>query len=278
MWYLEPNPNRSTTMNFYTYKDNAQSNQTSRAIGKPYNHVRSIDNTDQRENDQTSSIRPNVSAGRPALRPVAATRTVNSNTVNPVSNGRPSIPPNRPNFRPAQFQNSTKDTTTTKSTNKQPNKLQSSITMMGMFTNPGGGPRGLLKFPPPPTEPPPMQDNTITSSQFKLIPLNRKEHNNNNNDQNFLNSRIKQMEGVAAKEKSVPRTLVNPNQTPPQKPPPPNLPKVKAIYDYSPQDLDELALKEGDIIEVLKEHEGGWWHGRLKGKTGLFPSNYVVKI
>ncbi|XP_046826927.1 unconventional myosin-Ie-like isoform X3 [Vespa crabro] len=254
----KPNPNRSTTMNFYTYKDNAQSNQTSRAIGKPFNptnHVRSIDNTDQRENDQTSSIRPNVSAGRPALRPVAATRTVNSNTVNPVSNGRPSIPPNRPNFRPVQFQNSTKDTTTTKSTNKQPNKLQSSITMMGMFTNPGGGPRGLLKFPPPPTEPPPMQDNTITSSQFKLIPLNRKEHNNNNNDQNFLNSRIKRMEGVAAKEKSVPRTLVNPNQTPPQKPPPPNLPKVKAIYDYSPQDLDELALKEGDIIEVLKERK-----------------------
>jgi len=24
--------------------------------------------------------------------------------------------------------------------------------------------------------------------------------------------------------------------------------------------------------------EGGWWHGRLKGKTGLFPSNYVEKI
>lgn len=147
MLYLEPNPNRSTNMNFYTYKDNAQSNQTTRTIGRPYNpasHVRSIDNTDQRENDQTSSIRPNVSAGRPAPRPVAATRTVNSNTANPVSNGRPSIPPNRPNFRPAQFQNSTKDTTTTttKSTNKQPNKLQSSITMMGMFTNPGGGPRG----------------------------------------------------------------------------------------------------------------------------------------
>ncbi|XP_043675686.1 unconventional myosin-Ie-like [Vespula pensylvanica] len=279
----KPNPNRSTTMNFYTYKDNAQSNQTSRAIGKPYNpvsHVRSIDNTDQRENDQTSSIRPNVSAGRPAPRPVAATRTVNSNTANPVSNGRPSIPPNRPNFRPAQFQNSTKDTTTTiKSTNKQPNKLQSSITMMGMFTNPGGGPRGLLKFPPPPTEPPPMQDNTITSSQFKLPSLNPKEYNNNNNnDQNFLNSRIKRMEGATAKERNVPRTLVNSNQTPPQKPPPPNLPKVKAIYDYSPQDLDELALKEGDIIEVLKEHEGGWWHGRLKGKTGLFPSNYVAKI
>ena len=44
-------------------------------------------------------------------------------------------------------------------------------------------------------------------------------------------------------------------KVPPQKPPPPSLPKVKALYDYEPQDLDELRLKEGDIVEVLKERE-----------------------
>lgn len=42
---------------------------------------------------------------------------------------------------------------------------------------------------------------------------------------------------------------------PPQKPAPPRLPKVKALYDYEPQDLDELGLKEGDIVEVLKERK-----------------------
>lgn len=42
---------------------------------------------------------------------------------------------------------------------------------------------------------------------------------------------------------------------PPQKPAPPSLPKVKSLYDYEPQDLDELGLKEGDIVEVLKERE-----------------------
>lgn len=42
---------------------------------------------------------------------------------------------------------------------------------------------------------------------------------------------------------------------PPQKPAPPSLPKVKALYDYEPQDLDELGLREGDIIEVLKERK-----------------------
>ncbi|CAG5101043.1 Similar to Myo1e: Unconventional myosin-Ie (Rattus norvegicus), partial [Cotesia congregata] len=68
------------------------------------------------------------------------------------------------------------------------------------------------------------------------------------------------------------------NKLPPRPPPVSHLPKVKALYDYQPQDLDELGLKEGDIVEVLMEHEGGWWHGKLKGKTGLFPSNYVEKI
>lgn len=45
------------------------------------------------------------------------------------------------------------------------------------------------------------------------------------------------------------------NKKPPLKPAPPKLPKVKALYDYEPQDLDELGLKEGDIVEVLKERE-----------------------
>lgn len=43
--------------------------------------------------------------------------------------------------------------------------------------------------------------------------------------------------------------------TKPRKPQLPSLPKVKALYDYNPQDLDELELKEGVIVEVLKERK-----------------------
>jgi hypothetical protein len=35
--------------------------------------------------------------------------------------------------------------------------------------------------------------------------------------------------------------------------PKPSLPKCKALFDYQAQDLDELNLVEGDIIEILKE-------------------------
>jgi len=28
-------------------------------------------------------------------------------------------------------------------------------------------------------------------------------------------------------------------------------------------------------VELLEEEEEGWWKGRLDGKEGLFPSNFV---
>lgn len=31
----------------------------------------------------------------------------------------------------------------------------------------------------------------------------------------------------------------------------------------------------GDIIEFLGEVEEGWWRGKLSGKIGVFPSNFV---
>jgi hypothetical protein len=37
--------------------------------------------------------------------------------------------------------------------------------------------------------------------------------------------------------------------------PKPALPKCKAMYDYTAQDLDELSFKEGDVIEIVKERK-----------------------
>jgi len=66
-----------------------------------------------------------------------------------------------------------------------------------------------------------------------------------------------------------------------RKPPPaprPSLPLCKALYDYEATDLDELSFKEGSVIEIIKEDVSGWWKGRLRGKEGLFPSNYIEKM
>ncbi|NXJ11670.1 MYO1E protein, partial [Odontophorus gujanensis] len=64
----------------------------------------------------------------------------------------------------------------------------------------------------------------------------------------------------------------------PQPKPKPQVPQCKALYAYDAQDTDELSFNASDVIEIIKEDPSGWWTGRLRGKQGLFPNNYVTKI
>ncbi|XP_067104744.1 unconventional myosin-Ie [Osmerus mordax] len=60
--------------------------------------------------------------------------------------------------------------------------------------------------------------------------------------------------------------------------PKPQVPQCKALYAYDAQDTDELSFNAEDVIDIIKEDVSGWWTGRLRGKQGLFPNNYVSKI
>ncbi|KAL4227974.1 Unconventional myosin-If [Mactra antiquata] len=60
--------------------------------------------------------------------------------------------------------------------------------------------------------------------------------------------------------------------------PKPSLPKCRCLYAYDAQDTDELSFNEGDIIEIVKEDPAGWWTGKVHGKEGLFPANYIEKM
>lgn len=51
--------------------------------------------------------------------------------------------------------------------------------------------------------------------------------------------------------------------------------KCRALFSYKPNHEDELTLLVGDEILFLEEVEDGWWRGQLRGKTGVFPSNFV---
>ncbi|MED6251576.1 Unconventional myosin-Ie [Ataeniobius toweri] len=55
-------------------------------------------------------------------------------------------------------------------------------------------------------------------------------------------------------------------------------PQCRALYAYDAQDTDELSFNTDDLIEILTEDPSGWWFGRLRGKEGMFPGNYVEKI
>eukprot|EP00727_Mastigamoeba_balamuthi_P000655 m51a1_g10587 hypothetical protein (668) ;mRNA; r:179-2562 len=50
---------------------------------------------------------------------------------------------------------------------------------------------------------------------------------------------------------------------------------VKAIGEYDAGETYELPLREGNVVTVLSENEGGWWHGESCGKLGIFPANFT---
>nr|XP_015827787.2 vinexin isoform X4 [Nothobranchius furzeri] len=54
----------------------------------------------------------------------------------------------------------------------------------------------------------------------------------------------------------------------------------KAIYNYKPQNLDELELREGDIVQVLEKCDDGWFVGTSQRTRafGTFPGNYVAPV
>lgn len=48
------------------------------------------------------------------------------------------------------------------------------------------------------------------------------------------------------------------------------------LFEYEATKHDELTFKEGEIINVINQIDGGWWEGqKINGEVGWFPSNYV---
>ncbi|KAI8926941.1 hypothetical protein BC831DRAFT_454426 [Entophlyctis helioformis] len=48
------------------------------------------------------------------------------------------------------------------------------------------------------------------------------------------------------------------------------------LYDYVPDESNEIALAEGDTVTDIVMVDDGWWQGtNSAGQTGLFPANYV---
>ncbi|KAF3761081.1 BAR-domain-containing protein [Cryphonectria parasitica EP155] len=52
---------------------------------------------------------------------------------------------------------------------------------------------------------------------------------------------------------------------------------VTALYDYSAQAEGDLSFRAGDVIEIVSrtQNDNEWWTGKLHGKSGQFPGNYV---
>ncbi|XP_012620665.1 SH3 domain-containing protein 21 isoform X2 [Microcebus murinus] len=52
----------------------------------------------------------------------------------------------------------------------------------------------------------------------------------------------------------------------------------RVLFDYQPEAPDELALRRGDLVKVLRKttEDKGWWEGECQGRRGVFPDNFVL--
>ncbi|KAK0461374.1 uncharacterized protein EV420DRAFT_195918 [Desarmillaria tabescens] len=51
--------------------------------------------------------------------------------------------------------------------------------------------------------------------------------------------------------------------------------RVRALHTFEPTEPGELGFEKGDVIKVVDRGYKDWWRGQLKGRTGIFPVNYV---
>ena len=115
------------------------------------------------------------------------------------------------------------------------------------------------------------------------ISANRKSLNNNNNNNN--NNSIIITKSIMNNNRS---SLNNSREDlvsgdgidVPTLPPKPIRELCKVLFAYNPVNEDELKLVEGDVVTVISKElaDKGWWKGELRGKSGVFPDNFVTLL
>ncbi|XP_020621170.1 osteoclast-stimulating factor 1-like [Orbicella faveolata] len=68
--------------------------------------------------------------------------------------------------------------------------------------------------------------------------------------------------------------MSGPRRPPPPIPRPGHVQVVRALYNYTAQQPDEISFEEGDILYIVDRSAGPWWKAKVGNKTGLIPSNY----
>ncbi|XP_077039298.1 sorbin and SH3 domain-containing protein 1 isoform X18 [Agelaius phoeniceus] len=102
----------------------------------------------------------------------------------------------------------------------------------------------------------PLSSSTLSSSTVTTQPPPRLTRRVNKPQQPQA-----QQQGASPERSQTPRDIVS----------------YQALYSYTPQNDDELELRDGDIVDVMEKCDDGWFVGtsRRTRQFGTFPGNYV---
>ncbi|CAK6982730.1 LOW QUALITY PROTEIN: myosin IEb [Scomber scombrus] len=120
-----------------------------------------------------------------------------------------------------------------------------------------------------------MDQPSLPRHQSHHRPDNRPAHNH---DMGFMDVPDQGAAGLQRRRSKEFRPVPGTGRPKPAPKPKPRSPQCRALYAYDAQDTDELSFNTDDVIEILTEDPSGWWYGRLRGREGMFPGNYVEKI
>lgn len=58
------------------------------------------------------------------------------------------------------------------------------------------------------------------------------------------------------------------------------LQQFSSLAEYIPMDTGELAMKEGDVLEILRVGTEGWWYAQnpISGMEGWVPASYLEPV
>ncbi|XP_045575023.1 unconventional myosin-Ie isoform X1 [Salmo salar] len=107
---------------------------------------------------------------------------------------------------------------------------------------------------------------------------NNRSNNQSQADTAFMNVPDQGVAGLHRRRSKDVKPSPGAGRPKPAPKPKPRSPECRALYAYDAQDTDELSFNAEDVIEILTEDPSGWWYGRLRGREGMFPGNYVKKI
>lgn len=121
-----------------------------------------------------------------------------------------------------------------------------------------------------------------SSMEQPTLPRLQSQHRRSNqapqHDMGFMNVPEQGAAGLQRRRSKEVKPLPGAGRPKPAPKPKPRSPQCRALYAYDAQDTDELSFNADDVIEILTEDPSGWWFGRLRGREGMFPGNYVEKI